>query len=282
MTPAAVGQQVRTLEEFLGVKLFRRAKRGTIPTQAAKRVEARLTASFSGLADVMAQLRSTQHERRIAVTVPSSFAENWLTHHISEFYGSHSSVDLRLDATNRMVDLFTEDFDFALRYSLPAGDGFADIVLFPDYVLPVCSPEFARHHRLTPDQRSLDGVPLVHLEKRTPDPDWPDWNKWGTSFGFAPEPLKQGVRYMQLGSGLQAALSGQGLVLCGVTEAFASIHQGRLVMPFGAALRCPTSYEYRLVWLLDRRLTKLQCDFRDWLSSTAAEFTHQVDDLLND
>lgn len=280
VTPAAVGQQVRTLEEYLGIELFHRSKGGTKSTRVAQRVETRLTASFSTLADVLTQLRAVRPERQISVTFPSSFAENWLTHYISEFYRNHSSVDLRLDASNRMVDLLTEEFDFALRYSRPAGKGFAEVVLFGDYVLPVCSPEFALRYELTPEKRSLKGVPLVHLGKRTPDPEWADWQAWGTAFGFAAEPLRQGVQYMQLSSGLQAALSGQGLVLCGVTEAFVSIREGRLVMPFGSTLRCPTGYKYRLVWLLDRELSELQLSFKDWLLDTVAEFSREVDDLL--
>jgi LysR family glycine cleavage system transcriptional activator len=228
----------------------------------------------------MSDLADAGSERRISITLPASFAENWLTHHIADFYQSHSSVDLRLDATNRMVDLLTEDFDFALRYSLPSDDSFEEAVLFGDYVLPLCSPDFAERYTLSPGLRSLEGVPLVHLDNRTPDPEWADWEMWGTAHGFDPAPLRRGVHYTQVSSGLQAARTGQGLVLCGATEAFISLCEGNLVMPFGPQMHCQTGYKYRLVWLKDRELSGLQEAFRRWLLQEAEVFSASVEKLL--
>jgi LysR family glycine cleavage system transcriptional activator len=280
VTAAAVGQQIRTLERYLGVDLFRRTRRTAIPTARARKIQPRLTAHLAGLAALMSELVDTASDRRLAITLPSSFAENWLTHHISDFYQTHSSVDLRLDATNRMVDLRTEDFDFALRYSLPSDDMFEEIELFGDYVLPLCSPDFARRHGIGSSLRSLKDIPLVHLDDRTPDPDWADWAAWGDAFGFEPGQLRDGVHYTQVSSGLQVARAGQGLVLCGVTEAFMSLRAGHLVMPFGPEMRCRTGYKYRLIWQRDRELSELQDAFRQWLMTKAEAFSASVGELL--
>ena len=150
---------------------------------------------------------------RLSVTLPASLAENWLARRISAFHAAHPEADIRLDASNRMADLATEPFDFALRWAPPAGADRREDTLFGDWVLPVSTPEFARAHALAGDGVRLDGVPLVHLENRTPDPDWADWPAWAAAYAPRDTRLSRGPRYTRVGSGLQPALSGQGLVL---------------------------------------------------------------------
>ncbi len=74
VTTAAVGQQIRTLEEYLGRRLFLRTSTGVRPTDLARGVEQKLTSSFSMIEDVSSQLKDEQSKNRLAVTLPSSFA----------------------------------------------------------------------------------------------------------------------------------------------------------------------------------------------------------------
>jgi LysR family glycine cleavage system transcriptional activator len=99
VTPAAVGQQIRVLEDYLGHKLFLRTTKGATPTADAEAVADRLTASLSAIEGVLEQLSRRKQPNRIAITLPASFAENWFTRHIAEFYQQHSEIDLRLDAS---------------------------------------------------------------------------------------------------------------------------------------------------------------------------------------
>ena len=108
VTPAAVGQRVRTLEEYLGKDLFTRTPSGIVSKDDVRSVEALLTNSFSGLAAALTELKNRNPNSRLSVTLPASFVENWLTSLISEFYQRHTSVDLRLDASNRDVDLLAQ------------------------------------------------------------------------------------------------------------------------------------------------------------------------------
>ncbi|MGI9357153.1 MAG: LysR substrate-binding domain-containing protein [Rhizobiaceae bacterium] len=281
ITSAAVGQRVRSLEEYIGKSLFERVSSGIIPSDDAKDVERLLTAGFSSIASGLEQLKLERTRNRVSVTLPASFAENWLMPSISYFYSRHAEIDLRLDASNRDVDMLVEDFDFAIRYGQPSVDPLQEIVLFGDYVLPVCSPEFASQHNLEPDLRSLDSVLLIHLLNRTSDRSWVGFEGWGNAFGFDPSGLDQGVRYSKISSGLQSAILGQGLVLCGLTEAYNSIKAGSLVIPFGSSLRLQTHYQYRLLWVRRRRMTVLQDDFRNWILQIANEFVKESSKLLS-
>ena len=281
VTTAAVGQQIRTLEDFLDCRLFVRTSSGAQPTEQAREVERKLTQSFSTIDGVINQLKHRQTGNRLAVTLPSSFAENWFAGRLPDFYRLNSEIDLRLDASNRMVDLLTEDFDFAIRYDRPSSDVYDEQQLFGDFVLPVCTPEFANRHRLSGNQNSLEGVPLIHLGERTPDPQWADWMAWGEAFGFHPDTLQSGMLLTEFNSGIQTAIRGQGLVLCGITEAYNAIKEGTLVIPFGAQRSLPTSYKYRLVSVRARKLSSLQNQFKDWVIRIAEEFRQEVNGFLS-
>ena len=281
VTTAAVGQQIRTLENFLGGILFLRTSSGVQPTDRARRIEQKLTASFSTIEDVINQLKYHQPKNRLAVTLPSSFAENWFAGRLPEFYRLNSEIDLRLDASNRIVNLLTEEFDFAIRYGQPSTEIYDETQLFGDFVLPVCTPEFARQYRLSNEQKLLEGVPLIHLDERTPDPQWADWITWGEAFGFQHDALQAGIRLTEFNSGIQTAIRGQGLVLCGITEAYYAIKEGILVAPFGPGLNCPTSYQYRLVSVHGRELSKLQGQFQSWIVNIAREFRSEITEFIS-
>ena len=276
VTPAAVGQRVRSLEDYLGIKLFIRTKNGIEPTEDALRAENLLKSGFSDLATALHQLRYANLDTRLAVTLPASFAEHWLTPWISEFYQRHEELDLRLDASNRDVDLVTENFDFAIRYGRPTAPPLEDMFLFGDFVLPVCSPSFQTQWQIGSHKRSLNGVPLIHVDNRTSDPGWVGFEGWGRAFGFDPNDLSKGVRYSSVSSGLKAAMEGQGLVLSGMVEAFNLLNAGQLVAPFGLSLHCKTQYAYRLVWVRGAKRTAIGADFASWLIAKAHDYNSEA------
>ena len=240
----------------------------------------KLTSSFSVIEDVIARLKGQRQANRVAITLPRSFAENWLVGHLSDFYSLNSEIDLRLDASNRMVDLVQEDFDFAIRFGPSSTEIYDEKTLFGDYVMPVCSPDFAERFELSEYKTSLVGVPLVYLGKRTPDPDWADWEMWASTFGFEMDSIQSGPQFTKLGSGLQAAIAGYGLVLCGVTEAHNGIKSGLVVIPFGPARNCSSGYAYRLVSVRGRSHSKLQKQFRDWIIKISEDFRLTIDTLI--
>ena len=282
ITPAAVGQRVRSLEDFLGKKLFERTSTGIRALEDVRQIEPMLTNSFSGLAAALDQLRAGLSSSRLSVTLPASFVENWLSPLISEFYQRHAEVDLRLEASNRDVDLLTEQFDFAVRYGSHPIDQLQGEVLFGDYVLPVCSPEFARQYGIDPGLRSLKGIPLIHIMSRTSDPSWVGFEGWGSAFGFEQTNILDGIQYSKVSSGLQSAIAGQGLVLCGLVEAFNAVRSGRLAIPFGPSMRCATDYKYRLLRVRGRTMSKLQADFREWFLEKVADFNDELNNLMID
>jgi LysR family glycine cleavage system transcriptional activator len=280
VTPAAVGQRVRVLEDYLGRPLFTRTSAGAAPTAEARQVLPVLNTGFAAIADGLERLRADQPARPIRVTMPESFAENWFSWVLAGFSAAHPAADLRLDATNRDVAFPSDTLDFAIRYGGAPGKGVTAHRLFGDSVQPVCAPDFAGRHDLHPGRGDLTGVPLIHVMNRTGDPGWVGFDGWGRAFGVDPATLTHGVRFSRTGSGLQGAIAGQGLVMAGLVEAFHALWAGRLVLPFGPARRVTTHYAYRLINAPDAPQGRLHRAFHDWVLESATGYRQDRDALL--
>lgn len=280
VTPAAVGQRIQKLEKYIGRSLFERNATGATPTAEARRMLPALNAGFSALAGIFEKLRPETAVKRVAVTMPESFAENWFGLVVSDFTARYPQADLQLDASNQDYDLKVENFDFAIRYGQPLGGNFEETLLFGDSVQPVCSPEFATRHDLAAGKSDLSGVPLLHVLNRTGDPNWIGFEGWGRAFDVDPSSLAHGIRFSKAGSGLQSAISGEGLVMSGLVEAFHALSDGRLTMPFGATRRYETKYKYRLLKHKHVQMSVAQRAFADWLVQRAKQYRQGVVHLL--
>lgn len=284
VTPAAVGQRVRALEDYLGRPLLERRPTGAVPAPAALSVAARLTDAMRLLSQALAELDGAAPDRRVAVSMPQALAETWLPPELPGFMSRCDSVDLRLDTSHLPVDLASGAFDFAVRYG-PEPDKELDwLPLFPAHVVPVATPDFAERYGLCPGLTSLEHVPLWHVENHTKDPLWPDWAAWCARNGIAP-PMPGLVPYVsRFSSGLRVAQTGLGMVLGGIVEAYPLLRDGVLVMPFGPQSALPTGaehgYLYRLVWRRGGRLMPVQRVFRDWIGERAAAHAAAIEKML--
>jgi DNA-binding transcriptional LysR family regulator len=271
VTRAAIGAQIRGLEERLGRPLFRRTPGGLVPEDALAAQGERLSAGFAELAVVDRALSSRASERHVALTVSQTFAETWLPRHLPTLFARQGQVDLRLDTSWEVVDLRRSDVHFAIRFMGEADDDHACADLLPSGVVPVCTPDFAERYGLSPGLRSLDGVPIVRMDVPTSDPEWLDWAGWSRATGIALGAPAAAAQVALLASGSRIAKAGIGLVLGGMSEVVDAVAAGELILPFGPGSAIPASYWHRLVWLKSRRLGPAQRTLRDWILERAAE-----------
>jgi LysR family glycine cleavage system transcriptional activator len=280
VTPAAVSQRVANLEAYVGRKLFTRAPTGAEPTRLARKYADTLTTSLRGLSEVLEGLTDAQARNRIAVSMTQTFAEAWLLPRLSSFYKVGTEIDFRIDTTDRVVDLRTEDFDYGLRYSLPPGDDYRDIELFSGYCIPLCAPAFAEKYDLSPKTRSLRDVPLIHIQDPTSDPDWIDLTGWAQRFELESEGIERGLRFSHAVFGIQAAVAGRGLVLAGAADAPDAILSGDLINPFGPEFVLVLQYKHRLISLADKPRHGLHGSFEDWIEAEAQGFRTEIEQIV--
>lgn len=270
VTPAAVGQQVRLLEDVLQCALFDRRPGGVVPTDAATRIAPALTDSFAALAGVLEDLAAANDPNRVWITTTEGVAEHWLPPHLPEFLSRHPGIDFRLDGTSTVRPLGRAGFDFAIR-AMPKPDANTQSVpLFPNWVTPVCSPDFARRYRLGPETDSLEGVPVCESDLIVTDPHRMDWSDWCAANGIAWSPASVTASVNQTGGGLRMARAGLVLALVSAFTSSPAVKEGTLLMPFGPQGMFGTETNwYVLLWPPGRRLSPVQRAFRDWIAEAA-------------
>lgn len=281
VTPAAVGQQVRILEDFLGRRLFHRTPRGLRATAAASPALAELHSGFEQLEAGFKRLKGPGDRNQISVSVAPTFGWRWLAPRLQGLYEQCPQIDLRMDTSMRLADIGGGEFDIAIRYGGEERNGLKSPVLLDEYILPVCAPSLWESHRSPPSTEDLLSLPLLHVEGETSDEGWLGWGDWGARCGLEGDALHRGVRYPQSAMALQAAFNGQGIAICGLALVVDDLVAGRLVAPLRSASVAKTHYAYRLVYSPERSQSDAQKKFMRWIKREASKTKDLISGFLS-
>ena len=141
VTPAAISYQIRSLENTLKVKLFRRLNRAIVLTEAGALMYPGVKNSFEGLRRAVDRIEdSARTDNVVIATISPHMAAKWLVPRLTLFIERHPEIDLRIAASNTTVDLTTDKADIAIRYILGNNDGLVAEKLMDEAVTQMCSP----------------------------------------------------------------------------------------------------------------------------------------------
>ena len=278
VTPAAIGQQVRSLESYFGSALFERRGNRLVLTRTARAVVPDIREAFDRLSQVACRLRDARQAPQVTVTVPPSFAVKWLIPRIGSFRAAHPDIEVRLDATRDLADLARENICVGIRYGGGRYAGLDSTVLLTDAVFPVCSPSLAARAGPLRTPEDLARVTLIHDTAAESRKSGPTWHSWLAAAGCDID-ARPGLRVNSGAMALQAAIEGHGVALARSVIAADDVRAGRLVCPFPGAQ--PTEDAYHLVYPAAIPLSQPAAAFCHWVKQAARDFRLEYDEPDN-
>lgn len=271
VTPAAVGQHVRALEAILQIPLFRRLGSGENRLVLTDAGNAALPDFREGLDHLDAGLRRLRQGNQPTVmtaSVSQAFAARWLLPRLYSFTMAHPEVDLRLDVSDRLVDVAHGDADVAIRCGPGGWPGVVESRLMGEAVLPVCSPALLAGSTVPKNARQLAALPLIHDLTMAQAAVFPSWRQWLHAAGHDAEPKTPGLHINASAAVIQAAISGQGVALA--RQAFVSeeLSDGRLLRLL-PGIEWPIPWSYFVVYPEKSQPRAPVQAFLDWLVTQA-------------
>lgn len=269
VTSTAVSHQIKVVEDFLGVSLFRRRPRPLALTEAGEILYPAVSKSLDAIVAAIAQLEEASESTTLAVSVTTVFAAKWLVPRLSEFQRTHPEINLHLQASNDVVELQRRAVDLAIRY----GDGnypkFRVYKLMSDVFLPVCSPHLLSGKYPIREPEDLVNHPLLQFEWIHFGTDAPAWLNWFRAANLNMFDLNYGLKFNEESLAIQAAVAGQGIALCSNIHVADDVASGFLVQPFDLSLK---GFYYSAVYLENHPKEKLILKFVNWLVRVAGDF----------
>lgn len=263
VTPAAVSHQVKSLEEYLDVPLFRRTGNALSLTDAGQALLPGLQSGFAELQQAVGALREHDVRGPLVLSVAPVFAASWLIPRLGDFRRSHPEIDVRVSATLELADFERDGVDAAIRVGRGRYPGLMADRLFGESVVPMCSPALLDGENPIERPEDLRRQVLLHFDWPGTEQVFPDWETWLRAAGVEGVDPSPGPRFMQPDHAMQAAIAGAGVVLGWRTLARPDLDAGRLVAPFDLSI--PTEVAFYLVYPeLQRERPKLLA-FREWL-----------------
>jgi LysR family transcriptional regulator, glycine cleavage system transcriptional activator len=273
LTQSSISRQIATLEHQVGMPLFVRKTRALGLTAAGARLLAAVAPALHAIDRTVDEIRGLESAPRVNLTTYASFASMWLVPRLAEFQHRHPGIEIRIDATDRSVDLVAENVDIAIRHCLPSRITGADAatLLCEEFITPALSPQILERSGValrTP--ADLLQLPLIDLDEPWPAQRVRSWAGWLDFAGAPPGPATRGrMTFSFVDQATQAAVRGQGVVMGRTPMLEDAVAAGQLATPF-PELRLPTGYCYYLLVNPDRASAPPVKAFAAWLAEEFA------------
>jgi len=262
VTASAISHQIKTLERFLGADLFRRRSRSVSLTEIGRMYLPPIREALDQIGIATEQVLQRSGRSVLTVSTAPAFAVGWLVPRLAEFQLAHPDLDVRLDASLEFTDFERSDVDVSIRYT--AQKEFPTLRayrLLEEELVAVCSPEFARRHRIRRPE-DLRGLPLLHAL-----PHMGQWRSWLAAAGVEGIDSEAGQKFAHDAISVEAAASGLGVAIANRPLVERQLREGRVVAPF--ELSFCSEYAYYLVYPPEYEQQPKVRAFRDWVLGIA-------------
>lgn len=267
VTPAAVSHQVRTLEEQLEVRLFRRLPRGVVLTEAGRAMLPELAKGLDHFARAVRGAVAGETAGELRLTVIPSFAQLWLMPRLGRFLAAYPEIEITILGSSELVDLTRADVDLGIRYGTGRYPGLWSRLLFTEEAFPVCAPSLLDGPPALRRVEDLRRHRLLHDWNLTSGEAWLTWQAWLDHMGLSGVDPRRGLRLSDSVMLMEAAVRGLGVAIGRTSLAGGHLAAGRLVRPF--ALTRPADFANYAVCAAGSEGRPRIRAFVDWLAEEA-------------
>jgi LysR family glycine cleavage system transcriptional activator len=242
VSPAAVSQQVRRLEQYLDTTLFNRLARGLVLTEEGRDYLPELTAGFALLGESTARVRAQRTGGVLTLTTLAAFANGWLLPRLARFRERAPRIEVVVRTSRSISDFKREDIDLAIRFGPAPGRGLHGELLCGEELFPVASPQLFGGGRVPDTLAGLAGFPLLHDVDAHPEQPWMSWRAWFERAGLDAAAGDRGLQFSDSIVLISAAIAGLGVALGRSPHVGPMLERGQLLRVTQDAWRAPWSY----------------------------------------
>jgi len=279
VSQAAVSQQMRQLEQGLQAKLFLRVGRTMQLTQSGEKLFHSTSQAFITLIQGLNSIQCEEIAGDLTLTSTQAFCSLWLMPRLFRFAQIHPDVNIKIQASNQIVDLAKNHIDLAIRFGLKEKQvnygNLTQIDFGEDQAYPVCSPKLLSDMKIDKPEDLLK-CNLVSLSNEKVI-TWQAWFEHAGVSGFEKHNQKTEVTSSDMG--LSAVLSGHGVTLAAMAMSAQYLENKQLVIPF--QLKHPCEWRRYLVYDPNSAKLKRIKAFTDWLQHEMSLSKKNADAMHN-
>jgi DNA-binding transcriptional LysR family regulator len=266
MTQAAVSYGIRQLEEALGCDLFQREHQRVRLNEEGRRYHQDVTLALEHLRRSTETLAHRRRGRYVTLSCSTAFASWWMLPRLASFRQDNPGIDLRLQTTDKDIDLAAEGVSLAIRRGNGRYLGCDAVELVGEVIIPICSPAYLERSGPVASLADLKRQRLIHLDEPfRPRPGWDDYFRAaGEKRGVNDAGLHMNDYALVIG----AALEGQGVALGWRHQTDHLVARGLLVHPWDWPW--VTGLAFHVVSPHGAELTPETIAVRDWLARNPA------------
>jgi LysR family glycine cleavage system transcriptional activator len=264
VTPSAISHQVKSLEEYLGVSLFRRARRQVQLTIAGQRYLESISHALDEIDLATRRLLASSNSGALNISVAPAFLTRWLVPKMREFQTRHPDIELRLSPNSAPIDFTWSDIDMAIYFGDGKWPGLEVLFLREVVLVPVCSPGFVEVNPRITKPEELCAHTLIDVSTRPSG-----WDEFLATFGVTCEKRAKRLGFSSTSLALGAAMESLGIALADRQLVAREVLYGRLVTPLDIAM--VKQLGYYLVYQKHRKLTDQMRAFLDWVMDEIAD-----------
>lgn len=264
ITSSAVSQQVKGLEEELGLKLFERGTRELRLSEDGQALFAELSPLIDQLDSVVAEVKTTgRRKKSVRISAQPFFASEFFIPRLSEFTALHPEIDIQVGTSDEASEKLPADADLSIRLFRKAPAGTRSDILFPLRMVPAGSAQFKKNLKVK-GEKIVSDFPLIVHEARPKA-----WAEWSKASGISLPDNSKITRLSSMIAVVRAAEQGIGAALVPIPLADQWFRQRTIVRLFEQALVADLSYF--LVSRKDRTANEAVALLRRWILERFAE-----------